>query len=355
MPSLSIALAQTKEEFLEAFALMERGQVARGGKPTPGTDGLWLLKQHALPTTNVVVAKCEGQIVGALTLFGENPFRLPIESRFKLDDLRSDLEGRVAEISSVSLKDGWRDRADVTGALCHFAICFGATYCHYDAFVTESPDSMAKEAEQLGYRKLDSKKGSAALWLDARLAPDHRKSVPDEVTVSYEFPEQKFFLVAHQNMGADVLSFLFRERTRIFQELNDLELRVLKSIYDYGEYAKALPERALHLPFEKFPRYRRFPMNCDGYLCSGKGERVHLLVLDVSREGLKVRVEEPLQMGKAYALTISVGVTKQSEIIASAIWVDKATQIAGLSLRSRDRNWDQLIEYLEKDFLKAAA
>lgn len=354
MSAIHIQLARTKEEFAEAFTLLEQAHLAGGGKPTPGTDGLWLLKQHALPSTNMIVALSEGRVVGALTLFGENPFRLPIETRFSLEELRNDLEGRVAEVSAVGIHPNWKSHAELQPALYHFAICFGASYCHYDAFVTESSESWSTEASKLGYRKLDSREDSVALWLDARLSPDHRKSVPEGTEVSYNFPEQKFFLVAHQNMSAEVLRYLFTERTKLFRDLSDLELRVLKSIYDYGEYAKALPERALNLPFEKFPRFRRFPMNCDGYLCDGKGERIHLLVLDVSREGLKIRAEEPLQNGKVYALTVSVGVTKQSEVIASTIWVDKQSQIAGLSLRSRDQNWDQLIEYLEADFLKAA-
>jgi hypothetical protein len=96
-------------------------------------------------------------------------------------------------------------------------------------------------------------------------------------------------------------------------------------------------------------------MNCDGYLCNKKGERINLLVLDVSREGLKVKAEEPLQNGKVYALTVAVGVTKQSEVIATTVWVDKQSGIAGLTLQSRDQNWDALIEYLESDFLKTAA
>jgi hypothetical protein len=354
VPTISVQLAQTKEEFIQAFTLLEKANIASGGKPIAGTDGLWLLKQHALPSSNVVVALSEGQVVGALTLFGENPFQLPIEENFNLDKLRTNLEGRVAEISRLGIHEAWKNRHELQSALYHFAVCFGATYCHYDAFVTQSTEDWATEAAKLGYRKLESKSAGVAMWMDARLAHDHRKNVPESVPVNYNFPEQKFFLVAHQNMSAEVLAFLFTQRTRLFNDMNDLELRVLKSVYDYGEYAKALPERVLHLPFEKFPRFRRFPMNCDAYICNGKGERMNLLVLDVSREGLKVRVEESLQNGKAYALTISVGVTKQAEIIASAIWVDKTSLIAGLSLRSRDKNWDELIEYLEKDFLKAA-
>ncbi|MGZ3711057.1 MAG: N-acyl amino acid synthase FeeM domain-containing protein [Bdellovibrionota bacterium] len=355
MSTIYVQLARTKEEFLQAFALMEKAQVATGNKPTPGTDGLWLLKQHSLPSSNVIVALHEGKVVGTLTLFGENPFRLPAEQTFNFEKLRTDLEGRLAEISMLGIHEAWTNRSEIKSALYHFAVCFGTTYCHYDAFVSECTEAWAAQNEKLGYRKLASKGNKVALWLDARLAPDYRQSVPEGINVSYNFPEQKFFLVAHQNMSAEVLVHLFTERTRLFKDLNDLELRVLKSIYDYGDYAKALPERALNLPFEKFPRFRRFPMNCDGYLCDGKGERIHLLVLDVSREGLKVRVEETLQNGKAYALTISVGVTKQAEIIASTIWVDKHSQIAGLALRSKDKNWAELIEYLEADFLKAAA
>jgi hypothetical protein len=161
--------------------------------------------------------------------------------------------------------------------------------------------------------------------------------------------------VAHQTLEPAVLDYFFNQRTSVFRKLDDLELRVLKNVYDFGEFARCLPERKITMPSKAYPKHRRFPMNCEGYLQDGKGHRVHLQVLDVSREGLKVRVGDQLRKGSVYALTVAIGVRKQTELIASAVWVDEEAQIAGLVLQSGDRNWDGLIHYLEGDFLRVAA
>ncbi|MFM9470030.1 hypothetical protein ACKI1K_46480, partial [Streptomyces scabiei] len=77
-------------------------------------------------------------------------------------------------------------------------------------------------------------------------------------------PEKKFFLVAHQSLQPSVLNYLFNERTKLFSELTDRDLRVLQNVYDWGEHAKLLPKRDLQLPEKKTPRFPRFPMNCEG-------------------------------------------------------------------------------------------
>lgn len=347
--SLYVQLARSKSEFEQAFRLLAEAM------PSPRPEALWLLKQHALPSANIIIALHKGEVVGALSLLGENPFRLPIESRFKLDKLRDDLNGRIAEISVPGIHANWKDRSSLVAALYHFVICFGATYCHYDAFVTETFSEAGKsEMAALGFRDFTAAAATEAFWLDARLTPDYRRHISPSWKVDYRFPEQKFFLVAHQNMSAEVLNYLFNERTKVFADLNDLDLRVLKSVYDFGDYAAILPARALQLPFEKLPRHRRFPMNCDGFLCTKQGEKQHLLVVDVSRDGLKVKLEEPLVTGQVYALNISVGITKQSELIATVVWADSVSQMAGLQVTNADKHWQQLVAYLEKDFLQAA-
>lgn len=339
MESLLLQLAQTKSDFDQALRLIYRAYHG----PTGG-DGIWLLKHHALPSTNVIVAKAGNRVVGALTIIGDNPFHLPIESHFDCGDLRENSGGRLAELSRTGIADG-AEADRVTHALYHFAQCFGAAYCRHDAFVTEYRPGV----ETLGYKVLKLKNAPVAAWLDPRNCPDFRSLAG---LAEYRFPEQKFFLLVHQTMSPDVLAYLFNERSHVFEELADVDLRVLKCLYDYGEFASALPARAAHLPFPRMPRFRRFPTSCDAFLCTGRGKKVNLDVIDVSREGLKVKSDEPLRTGEVYPLTVSVGIMKQSELIATTVWVAERT--AGLSVCNRDKNWEKLIEYLEQEAEKAA-
>jgi hypothetical protein len=351
---ICVQLAHSKEEYEAAFRLMQDGR--RQWKADDKDDDLWVLKQHALPSTNTIVAIVDGEVVGALSLFGENAFRLPFEESGSLDSLRESLDGRLAEFSLPGIKTGPHSQ-DILFALYYFGLCFGSSYCHYDAFVTNVPAGWAKlNAESLGYDPLPIKEmaGFKPLFRGIGDSADLRRFFSPDFTAEFRFPERRFFLVAHQSIEPQTLHYLFNERTKLFQNLSDIELRVLKNFYDYGEFAGVLPDRKLNLPFKRLPKHRRFPMNCEGYLSTGDGRKSHLQVLDVSREGIKIKLGDHLPEG-TYPLNLSIGVRKQAEIIASTIWIDELAQIAGLIVTSGDKHWEELIEYLERESLRSVA
>lgn len=354
--SVSIRLAQTRTEFEDAFRLLHRARVEAGLEKAGTADQLWLLKHHALPSTNTIVAVRGGKVVAAACLFGESAYKLPMESHLNLHNFRENLEGRLAELSLPAFHPDFARDENLRLALFHFVACFGASYCHYDGIVTEAPVAWAAEhAAPLQFQRIfEPMNGRQVLFLNARDCGDFRGRISKDFSCEYQFPEKKFFLVAHQSMEPAVLDHLFNHRTRLFASLDDHDLRVLKNIYDWGEFARILPARALNMPEKKSPRFPRFPMNCEGFLVNSRGQRENVQVLDVSREGIKLRASQPLDRGDTYMLTIFVGVNKRSELIARGVWADDAAAISGLEVKSFDKAWAQLIEYLEKDYLKVA-
>jgi hypothetical protein len=356
---VTVQLARTQNEHESALRLLHGGRKEIGFTPGPAEPAdLWLTKHHALPSTNTVVALEGEEVVGALTMFGESAFRLPLEAQADLTSFRRNLEGRVAEFSYPALHPAASATPDVLLALYHFALCFGGSYCHYDAYVTQVPTRWAERYQELlRYERLlvREKIPGMALYRTAREGADFRQAFSPGFEARFRYPERKYFLVAHQSFDPQTLHYLFNQRTRLFESLSDLEIRVLKNYYDHGEYAQALPERRLVLPFEKVPVHRRFPMSCEGHLRQRNGRQVSLQMLDASREGMKVRSSEPLQAGIVYPVILQVGVMKQAEVIARCVWVDEAANVAGLQVKSGDRTWQRLIEYLECDFLRAVA
>jgi hypothetical protein len=351
-----VQLARSKDEFEQAFRLLQKSR-RELGFTQPEEGEIWVVKQHALPSSNTIVALEGNQVVGALSLFGENSFQLPLETQADLTAFRENLSGRIAEFSVPAVAESHRDGNDVLLALYHYALCFGSTYCHYDAFVTHVPRQWAdRYTKLLSYEPLllKEKISGAALYRSARDGADFRKNFREGFEATFGFPEKKFFLVAHQSMEADTMDYIFNEKTGLFERLSDIELRILKNIYDHGEFARVLPDRALNLPFKKLPQQPRFPMNCEGYLSRENGKHVNLEVLDVSKDGLKIRTEGAIPPG-SYPLTLFIGVMKQAEIIAATVWIDEITHIAGLIVKSGDGNWRDLIEYLERESLKVAA
>jgi hypothetical protein len=353
--TVTIRLAKTAPEFEAAFGLLQRAREAWGlAPPEPGK--IWLVKHHALPATNTIVALRDGTVVAAICLFGESPYQLPVEGRLDLKAFRQNLEGRLAELSVPGFHADYRCDRDLSLALYHFAVCFGTSYCHYDGFVTEAPLPWVAEATELRFRRIyEPLDDRQIMFLDARAEGlDYRAHLSPGFQAEYQFPEKKFFLVAHQSMQPAVVNYLFNERTQLFSTLTDFDLRVLKNVYDWGEYAKILPARLLDMPEKKTPRFPRFPMNCEGFLVTEKGGREHVQLLDVSREGLKIRAASVPKPGASHVLTLFVGVNRKTELIATVVWVDYTAEMAGLEIRSSDQSWAQLIDYLEKDYLRVA-
>lgn len=343
-----LQLAQTQNQHEQALKLLKKAY-----PDSPGAQDLWITKHHALPSTNTIVALDGDQVVGAITLFGENPFRLPCEQNNNLVSFQNSLGGRIAEVSVPGLKDP--ERIELAFALHHFINCFGASYCHYDAFVA-SPNNEWKNfyENELGYHPINTGNGETVFFRNARESADLRRMIREH-QIEYFFPEKKFFLVAHQSMSPATLNHLFNQKTNLFSQLSDLEIRVLKNIYDHGDFANILPERKLSLPFKKEPKHRRFPMNCEGYLCRENGKKVQIQVLDVSKEGIKIQTEDPISRSGTFPLTISVGVMKQAEVIGEVVWSDDITQIYGLNIKSGCHHWKQLVDYLERESAKILA
>lgn len=345
--TLQIRLAQTKEEFEAAYKLLARSRTDWDANH----GDLWLIKQHALPSTTTAIAVAGHEIIGAISLFGENPFLLPVEEKANLRTLKEDTQGRLAEISYPGLSS--ESDENLMYALFDFITQFGFNYCHFDTFVFNAPKNWSKKyASQLSLKPLAAKECDTVFTLFPNEEINYGALYEKNLDVEFMFPEKKFFLVAHQSMRPEVLHYLFNVKTNLFECLTDLEIRVLKNIYDYGDYAKAIPTRKSKEKF--FPKSRRFPMNCQGELKRGNGDHSHLVVMDVSRDGIKLKTEEPMKQGEVCALTISIGVMKRTEIIAKVVWVDDYNRYAGLMVKSGDHNWTKLIEYLEKDFLLCA-
>lgn len=351
-PSVSIRLAHTSAEFESAFALLQKSR-EQWKLSAPGEPGeIWLLKHHALPTTNTIIAVEGQQIIGALCLFGESPYLLPMESHMDLGPFREDFEGRLAEITIPGLAPDYGENQELVAALFHFAHEFGAYHCQYNGLVLEAPPAWAaKFAATIGYENVYQPAPDRQVLFAKPVegAPFTSPNLP----LNFEFPEKRYFLIAHQSMSPKVLDYLFNKRTQVFASLSDFDLRVLKNIYDYGEYSSKLPDTKSPLPEKKVPRHPRFPMNCEGFMISDDGERLHVQLLDVSREGLKLRSPEGIDNKASYMLTLVVGVNRKTELIARTVWADQQSRIAGLEIKSGDDNWIQLIDYLEKDSMRA--
>jgi hypothetical protein len=90
---VEISLARTRSDLIAAFRLLYNSYV-RAGLVSENDQKLRLTPYHLLPTTEVFVAKCGGDVISTLTMVADSEMGLPLESMYG---------GEVAELRRTGL------------------------------------------------------------------------------------------------------------------------------------------------------------------------------------------------------------------------------------------------------------
>lgn len=107
-PRLQFKVAETPEEFQQAFSILYESY-SEFGLTQSHPQQMRVTPYHFLPSTSVLIAKWNEEVVGTLSLVADNPLGLPADSAFDLATLRQQFS-RVIEISSLAVKKDWRGR-----------------------------------------------------------------------------------------------------------------------------------------------------------------------------------------------------------------------------------------------------
>lgn len=120
---LIVKIAETDEERAAAFRLLH-DEYVRAGLAVRNESGMRITPYHRLPTTRVVIAIEEGEVVGTLSLIQRSAKGVPAESLFDLSSLCA-TGALLEEVSSLTVKGSLRDagtHGDVMFRLFRFAI-----------------------------------------------------------------------------------------------------------------------------------------------------------------------------------------------------------------------------------------
>lgn len=332
-----LGLAKKQPELESAFKLLYRHYRDLGiieARP----EQLWLTKRHMLPTNANIVATCGGRVIAAATLFVDSPMRLPLEDILSLAELRHGPE-RCAELSAVALDPEAPNPHELKLMLYRYAVLYSSQYLGISHLLSQFADP---KLEGAGYFKKVNCDGREIFYTDLANLPSTSLTHED----CFRFPERKFYKMTDCPWDQDTFCHFFVNRTQLFAQANECELRALQNIYDFGDFAALFAQRRSVVGARQSPRYRRFSMNCQATI-PGRDGPVHLQVLDVSLQGIRAYVEEDLRLGSSYVLQISVGVLAQSEVIAKLVWKNSQDKSMGFEVSSGDGTWKQLISHLE--------
>ncbi|HPI41098.1 MAG TPA: hypothetical protein PLJ21_09855, partial [Pseudobdellovibrionaceae bacterium] len=99
-------LAESIDEYFQAFQVLYDSYFELGfTEQTPSKT--YIVFQHLLPSTALLIAKYKGEVVGTVSLVRESKMGLPIQKYISLQ-LKKDFNTRYAEISSLCIKKSFR-------------------------------------------------------------------------------------------------------------------------------------------------------------------------------------------------------------------------------------------------------
>jgi hypothetical protein len=149
---LEVRLARDGNELRAAFSLVHDRYVERGYmRPTP--SGHRVVLHHALPTTDLFVAKVTGRVVATATLIRDSVLGLPADALYgdDLDPLRT-AGRRIAEVSALAAAAG-TSRGVVLRLVALIAVYAARLGRVDDLFVTVNPRHVAFYERVIGFRR----------------------------------------------------------------------------------------------------------------------------------------------------------------------------------------------------------
>jgi hypothetical protein len=376
---LAFEIAKTREDLDQAFQILHDAYV-KEGYSKPHASRRRITDYHALPSTTTLVAKHAGQVIATISVIRDGPFGLPTDQVMDLSRFREKGE-RLGEVSALAIRPDFRGRSgEVMFYLFKYMVHYSLDYFGLDRFViVVNPDRITLYESVLCFEPLHRsalKKYAFAndapavcATLDLRNAdriwqaayagrPDHQSiyhlffgGFGETERRQMRFPERPFHTVSDPVMSPALLDFFFNQCTDTFCQFEAHQIKALRHIYLDGDYAAVWPPQWA-IPHENARSSRRFEVACHGMAHATDGHPVALTVLDASRTGLRVRAEGDLDMAAAPIFKIKVGEDKAVLVKARLRW--HAGMIYGLEILYAGRFWDQLLDYLERQFALAA-
>jgi hypothetical protein len=346
-------MAETKEEFEQAFSLLHKYYVQ---KKMTGTfsSGVYLTLYHALPQTQMLIAVHQEKVIATLSLIRQSPIGLPIEKNFCLKAFSS-LDG-LGEVSDLALETEFQDRAaTVLLPLFHFLVQV-ACRLNLSKLVTQF------ESRWLGLNKaildfvdfkiFQPKSDGRSYGILIDLASFQNSSAPGvgrwpqwmkSFEMRMQIPDDKKLASPHPTMSPECMEYFFLRQTPVFRKLNDFEKLIFREIFQTKEYLRLIPKpKVLEL---KPRRQIRYPSRCSGILHLHNDRTIRFDIQNVSHNGIGGMMNAALPIG-GYDLELKLPSGESCLLKGQLMWQTVQGHF-GFSIDSPPAPWLEFIQDLQ--------
>lgn len=361
--SFQFRIARTPTELQSAYTLIHRSH-QKNGTPLSlsAYHGMYLIKHFALPTTTTLIALHQEEVVGTITVIRKAAFGLPLESAFNLSQLQNKNQV-IGEVSALAIHPDFRhEKGALLFPLLKFCWEHIQKNMNLDMIVLGVPKELrdmndffegilglqllgvCPDSSMTGYYQFvrEVPKRLKELFGLASLEKNLFHYFIEKKIERFNFPDRKFYKTIEPVMSPEMLRFFFVKSSDIVEKLTADERLSLAAAYPDPSYRSVIPA----VKILKAPNRVRYSVNLKGRALSHPN--LGLTVLNVSQCGLCFTTSAKL--AGEVQIRVQVAPNRIAEVSGVIKWQDPKRSAYGVQLLMSDRQWNDFVGYMEKDY-----
>ncbi len=365
--SLIFKVAETHDEFEQAFQLLHDAYVAEGYMEEH-PEKVRVTSYHALPTTTILIAKLGEEVVGTVSIIKNGDFGLPVGKVLNLNEYTRPGE-HIGEVSSLAIKKGHNSfNGKILFPLFKFMYEYSCRYFDLQYFViAHHPKWKYFYQSILGFEQISEyineyefAQGAPAIvqMLNLKTAvfqlayfyygKNNSQNIWHyfhEVKMDcFQFPERFLNKTFDSQMGPDTLNHFFNTLTDTFETLEQREKVILSELYTSNKYQHILPIQS-KVPTKRLRQTVRMTVDFPCRVMRLDGSSINGRVINASTRGLMAQLEKGLEDGESIEILVRLEDFNVLKIKASVKNI-RDGNIVGMSVEGKHFEWVQAIQLL---------
>jgi hypothetical protein len=366
-------IAETAEEMEQAYSVLHDSYVEQGLMDS-NESRLRITKYHSLPTTTLLIAKFQDEVIATITVIVDGPMGLPVDKCWDISSLRKK-NLSLLEVGALAIKRTHQSKqGKILFPLCKFMLDYSVKYAKIDGLVISVNAAvrdfykailMFENFEGSGKRQYGFVKNDVAdsVWLDIKNCQERFKHYyfgkPKEKNMyhyfwehsfpNFIFPERKYYKTSDPVLSPKLMEHFFKNKLDVLSSMTDEEKIALKRLYFFDDFSSIIEGQ----DHSSGRRYARFPVHCPAIVAVAETSQIKpVIVEEVSRKGFALTSSEvDATVGATIKLKIELGPGISTQIEGKVIW-SSGTGSYGLEVLKETDVWKTFIDHLEEDLMK---
>lgn len=372
-------LAETTEEFEQAFSILYDNYVAEGYMQ-PNEAKLRITAYHLLPASMTLICKKGDEVIATCSIIKSSKFGMPTSDVIDLDEVIPTGK-EIGEIGSLAVKKSFQNKSgSILFPFTKFILVYCRNYLKLDyTVISHHPKWLIFYHLLFGFTRINPKtidkynfaNGAPVdfQYLDMKRAPDLHcshyyhfnkrtnlwKYIWRTQIDNFKYPDRNLFVTDDNILTPEMIRYFFIEKTNVFKDLPTNQKNIIKDLYRSKNFEDVFnhaedEQRTKSLFKEKERRTNRFSVNLktsvviDDVLIFGTCK-----ILNASLFGIQISIPRGLELNKRIKLKIKINEFKIIELNARVRRIVDH-QIYGAIITGEATEWFYEISSLVKNY-----